>query len=206
MPCIHARTCLQVKDHHQVRIFNFSTAATNLNRDAPLTRAGEDGGVHQERVPGGGAHDAVPVVLARRVPRGLDGVRVVRHAVPDGAEVLDDVVHGTGRGCRCWRRRRRVAARPGRRRRGRGRDGPRVRRRVRPPPARRARSVGGRRRSRGVVPRVLGVVVVAAALHAAAEEARGDGEPEKQSNGGPGGELHCRSRSNYAAEEMNSGS
>jgi hypothetical protein len=75
-----------------------------------------------------------------------------------------------------------------------------------PPPARRARSVGGRR-VRGVVLRVPGVVVVvAAALDAAAEEARGDGERKKQSNGGPGGELHCRSRSNYVDEEINSGS
>jgi hypothetical protein len=112
---------------HQVHIFNFSTAAgataTNLNRDAPLARAGEDGGVHEKRVPGGGEHDAVPVVLARGVPRGLEGVGVVRHAVPDGAEVLDDVVHGAGcRGGRRWLRRgarRRVAARV-RRRRGDG--------------------------------------------------------------------------------------
>jgi hypothetical protein len=151
-------------------------ASTYLDRDASLARAGEDGGVHEERVPGGGEHDAVAVLRARGVPRRLDGVGVVRHAVPDGAEVLHDVVHGD-RAARRWLRRR-VGRRAGgrivaagprrrRRRRGRRRGAPRVRRRV-PPRARRARSLGGRVRVRGVVPGVLGVAVVAA-LGAAAE-------------------------------------
>src|SRR6185312_9215944 len=69
-------------------------ASAYLDRDAALARAGEDGGVHEERVPGGGEHHAVAVVRARGVPRRLDGVGVVRHAVPDRAEVLHDVVHG----------------------------------------------------------------------------------------------------------------
>lgn len=79
---------------------------TYLDGDAALARAGEDGGVHEEGVAGPGEHDAVPVVRACRVPRRLDGVGVVRHAVPDGAKVLHDVVHGGGSPARRGRRRR----------------------------------------------------------------------------------------------------